>query len=322
MSRLMSATILSDGTVGCAAKYLRPEQPLLLGGHGHEHDRPLRLGAGLLQQPRDLDHRRDAGRIVHRAVVDAVAVDGAADADVIEVRGHHHVFGLQRRVGSLEDADDVRGLDRLALHCRVRAQRAGSGNRGSGLLSATSCFDLVDRVAAAGEELLGAARVIVSDTIWPACPAARVGQRRSPAGAAGAPPRPAAPAPRRARRRGVRRGPAGGRGLGCVATPIAPAFFSAAHRSSAELTCDFTLSGHLHGASASRRRRFCREVQPGQIVPASLRESTARSRRTPSALRSGRRVRRARSEPPGRAAALPCRCAPARASTDPERVSR
>src|SRR5947208_2152923 len=40
----------------------------------------------------DVENQVAAGAVVHRSVVNAVAVDGSADAHVVDVRGKHDVF--------------------------------------------------------------------------------------------------------------------------------------------------------------------------------------------------------------------------------------
>jgi hypothetical protein len=62
---------------------LGSEQALFLGGHHQEEERPLRLRLRLLQRACDLEHGRDARRVVERAVVDLVAVDRLADAQMV-----------------------------------------------------------------------------------------------------------------------------------------------------------------------------------------------------------------------------------------------
>ena len=98
----------------------RSEQALFLGGDGEEDDRALgarRLGegAGLL------DDVRDAGRIVERAIIDAVAIGvGQADAEMVMVRGVD-----DRLVGPLgpgKPADDIVGGDDLGLGGRRRVE--------------------------------------------------------------------------------------------------------------------------------------------------------------------------------------------------------
>jgi hypothetical protein len=50
----------------------------------------------------------DAGGIVHRAVVDLVALELLVDADMIEMRHQQHIFVGQRRIGAGEHGEHVR----------------------------------------------------------------------------------------------------------------------------------------------------------------------------------------------------------------------
>ena len=106
---------------------LGAEQALLFGRDHQEQERALRLRLRLLQRLRDLEHGRDAGRVVERAVVDRVAVDRRADAQVIPVRRVDDVLVLQHRVAAFELRDDVARVDRAQLvgdrHRRLDAER-------------------------------------------------------------------------------------------------------------------------------------------------------------------------------------------------------
>ncbi len=51
--------------------------------------------------------RCDPGSVVHRAVIDAVAVHGLADAEVIQMRGDHDVFVFQLRIVSRAQSDYI-----------------------------------------------------------------------------------------------------------------------------------------------------------------------------------------------------------------------
>ena len=87
---LMSATMGPD-TVGCAAKYCEPSSPF--SSPVTERNRIERFGVPrVLHRAGDFDQRGVAGCVVHRAIVDAVAVDGLSDSEMIEVRADHHIF--------------------------------------------------------------------------------------------------------------------------------------------------------------------------------------------------------------------------------------
>jgi len=96
---------------------LRTQQALLLGGHVEEHHRTFRLGlAG--EGAGQLDQRGGAGRVVHGAVVDLVALGiGSAHAQVIPVRAVDH--RLVRTLGAVDAADDVVRGDDLGIDLEV-----------------------------------------------------------------------------------------------------------------------------------------------------------------------------------------------------------
>ena len=123
-----------------------------------------------LQDARDFQDRGDAGGVVHGAVVEGVAVDGAADAEMVEVRRHDDVFVLSACGSAPGNSPTTFGAStRLALDGRLGAQRPASGNLGSGLILSSERFDLLEGVAAAGEKLRSAPRrVMVRATCWPA----------------------------------------------------------------------------------------------------------------------------------------------------------
>ena len=85
---------------------------LLLTGDGEEQNRARPSLARLAKAGGHLEDRRHAGRVVHRAVVDAVARHRLADADMIEMRRHDDEFVAQIRVGAAQDAGDVLRFDR------------------------------------------------------------------------------------------------------------------------------------------------------------------------------------------------------------------
>ena len=73
----------------------------------------------------------DTRRIVHRPVVDVVAVDGFPAPHMIEMRAEDDVFVLQARIASAQDADDVGGLEAARLRDerspKPRRQRQNAG---------------------------------------------------------------------------------------------------------------------------------------------------------------------------------------------------
>ena len=107
------------------------------------------------EQLSDLDDRGDAGRVVHGAVVDGIAIDRTAHAEVVQMRGDDDVLMLELAVGALKLADDVRRID-------VRDDLDGSCGRDGScerkdrqrLAGVADSLDLVVSMAGVGEELL------------------------------------------------------------------------------------------------------------------------------------------------------------------------
>ena len=201
----------------------------------------------------------------------------------------------------------------LALQRRVRLQRAGQREPRQRLVVGDELIDLVERVAAAGEHGRGAARGqrdrqrLAGGVVQLAIEQRDRGLRR--AAAAPAPAlcraRPArrggtGPARRRARsRRGaaapaIRRA-AGARGAAIVATPIAPGALQRQPPLVGGVHVRLHVVGHLHRRERVDVDRDLALADPRpRSRPSPPRGSTGRSRRTPSALRSIRRARRAR----------------------------
>ncbi len=76
-----------------------------LAGRHQQHDRPPGRRAGKL--PHDVDQRRDADRIVQRAVVDPVALTECQRRDMVEMRGQHDDFAPQPPVAPGNQPDHV-----------------------------------------------------------------------------------------------------------------------------------------------------------------------------------------------------------------------
>ncbi len=133
----------------------RAELAFLLARHRDEQNRSLRLRGRAMERIGHFEDRRDARRVVHRAVVDRVAVDRAADTEVIEVRGQHDVFVAQSRIAAAQDAGDVLRLHLCALdgdsRLQARAQREAR-HRPSGI---DEREQLCEGVPRAGEQLVG-----------------------------------------------------------------------------------------------------------------------------------------------------------------------
>src|SRR2546430_9854288 len=73
----------------------------------------------------DIHDERAAGAIIHRAVVNAIAVDGRADADVVDVRGENDKFILESRIGTRQLGNDIGGFERLREYDGIRLERNG-----------------------------------------------------------------------------------------------------------------------------------------------------------------------------------------------------
>ena len=151
---LMSATMAGLGTVGCSAKALEPSRPF--SSPATATKTMVRFGwrAGV-QRLGGLDHRRDAGGVVHGPVVDAVALDGLADAQVVEVGGDHDVLRLQRRVGPGSTPTTLGDARRAVSVTTLGLQRLVQRETGQGLVGVGQRQQLGEAVAGAGEQRLG-----------------------------------------------------------------------------------------------------------------------------------------------------------------------
>src|SRR5256885_14276123 len=101
----------------------------------------------------DIKEERAAGGVVHGAVVEAVAVDGSADAEMIGMGGEYDEFIFEVGIGAGKFRDEVGGFDVARLNGNVGLD--GSGERKSRKRLAVFCEDgeFGEGVAAAGEEL-------------------------------------------------------------------------------------------------------------------------------------------------------------------------
>ena len=101
----------------------RAEQPLLLGGDEDEQHRALRLQPPRLVASGDVEQSGDPRGIVHRAVVEAVAIDRSADAEMVEMGGEDDMLGPQPLVAAGQPGDDVGRGDRAVARGDAGAQR-------------------------------------------------------------------------------------------------------------------------------------------------------------------------------------------------------
>ena len=108
---LMSATmeLLRHGGIG--GEVLRSEQTLFFRGDEDEQHRALQLGLRMLQRVGDVEHQRRSRAVVHGAVVNAIAIDGLADAEVVHVGREHDVLVLQLGIGAGQLGNDVVRFD-------------------------------------------------------------------------------------------------------------------------------------------------------------------------------------------------------------------
>jgi hypothetical protein len=110
---------------GMRREIFRAEQTFFFGGDEEEEDGALNFFRMSLEACGDVQDEGAAGAIVHGAVVDAVAVDGRADADVVDMRGEHDEFIFQSRIGAGEFGDDVGGFDVAGENHGVGFERNG-----------------------------------------------------------------------------------------------------------------------------------------------------------------------------------------------------
>ena len=114
MSTLMSATIDFGGDGGMRGEVFGAQQAFFFRGDEHEQNRALELLRMCFQAGGHVQDQSAAGTVVHGAVVDAVAVDGRADADVVDVRGKDDEFVFEHGIGARQFGDDVGGFERLS----------------------------------------------------------------------------------------------------------------------------------------------------------------------------------------------------------------
>ena len=81
-----------------------------------ERNRIERFGFALFHRPSNFDERCVARGIVHRAVVDAVAVDRLADSEMVKVRTDHDILFLELRITARENAHHILGFHLRTSH--------------------------------------------------------------------------------------------------------------------------------------------------------------------------------------------------------------
>src|SRR2546429_4872388 len=87
----------------------------------------------------DIKEKRAAGGVVHGAVVEAVAVDGSADAEMIEMSGENDEFIFEGGIGAGKFRDEVGGFDVARLDGNMGLDGRGERKSRKGL--AVLCQD-------------------------------------------------------------------------------------------------------------------------------------------------------------------------------------
>src|ERR1017187_8016672 len=91
-------------------KILGAEQAFLFACNPQKEDGTLRTSVRAMQRVGDVKQQRRSGAVVHGAVVNAIAIDGLANSEVVDVRGQNNIFVLELRIGARQPGDDVVGL--------------------------------------------------------------------------------------------------------------------------------------------------------------------------------------------------------------------
>ncbi len=91
------------------------EKSFFFGGDQDKKDGALDFFGMGFEAGGDVHNESAAGAIVQSAVVNTIAVDGCADANVIDVRGEDDVFIFERWIGAGKFGDDVGGFERFGL---------------------------------------------------------------------------------------------------------------------------------------------------------------------------------------------------------------
>ena len=143
------------GNGGFGGEVLGAEFAEFFAGEGNEEDGAFEvLGA---EECGGFDEGGDAAGVVHGAVVDGVAVEFAADAEVVKVGGDDDVLVFKLWVGAGEEADDVAAFDLCrAVHSDAGLEGAGDDKVRERLALVSDGLELGQGVACAGEELVHA----------------------------------------------------------------------------------------------------------------------------------------------------------------------
>src|SRR5882762_8586135 len=130
------------------------KEALFLSGNEEEENRALEFFRMRFEACGDVHDEGAAGSIIHGSVVDAVAVDGRADADVIDVRGKDNEFILENGIGAAEFGNDVGGFEDLGENDGLGFERSGQGEVRKRLAVFAQDGDFREGVAGASKELL------------------------------------------------------------------------------------------------------------------------------------------------------------------------
>src|SRR5256885_7303564 len=107
----------------------------------------------------DIEEERAARSVVHGAVVEAVAVDGSADAEMIEMGGEYDEFIFEGGIGAGKFGDEVGGFDVARLDVNVGLDGSRERKSWKRLAVFRQCGEFGEGVAAAGEELFSGGRI-------------------------------------------------------------------------------------------------------------------------------------------------------------------
>ena len=159
MSILMLATMLDFGTIGSPAQYPRAKQAVLFRCDGREQHRSLRPLSSVCERAGHLQQGRDPRRVVHGAVVDAIAVHSRADAEMIEVRLVSTTCS-RASAGSLPGRTATTLSDRILVSAAPRARAVTPEARSAAAVFGVHQRQQVgQRMAGPREQPFGAGRI-------------------------------------------------------------------------------------------------------------------------------------------------------------------
>ena len=139
-----------------SGKVLGAEQAFFFAGDQDKEDRAPQFFRIFLEAGSHVEDEGAAGAVVHGSVVNAVAVDGFSDADVIEVGGEHHVFIFQSGIAAGQFGDEVGRLHFGDFNFRLGCERNSQRKVWQRLAIFAERGDFFESVARSGKEFLGA----------------------------------------------------------------------------------------------------------------------------------------------------------------------